>query len=380
MTRTESENKTSESVFMYFPTNRGWSHQLIRLIGESHNGGGDFGEINRAASKIKVGDTESWHSEWKSVGAYVEKLADESASLGFKVSARQAYFRASNYYRMADFYLDRHDPRELETYRKHVELFGKAAELSEPRLESIAVPFEGKRLHAYFAAARMEKGGERAPTLIAFGGADATCEEVYYNTGAEAIARGFNLLMIDGPGQGYTLRFEKLYARFDYEKVVGAAIDFLLKEKSTLVDRNKIGLIGRSMGGYYASRSAAMEKRIKAAIVWDAIFNIEEDVYDFFPNVRRAINWDLGAEDEQDARKKLAKFNLSGVAEKIGCPVMIVHGSEDYVSSPKAAEKLYAAISSKEKVLKWYKAGHGVSAYRAEATGMALDWLKSKLS
>ncbi len=363
---------------MYFPTNRGWSHQLIRLIGEAHNGGGDFGEINRAASKMNVGDLESWYSEWKAMGEHIEKLANQAASKGFKVTARQAYLRASNYYRMADFYLGRDDPRELSTYEKHVTLFKKAADLSIPKIESVSIPFEGKHLHAYFIASSYAKP-IKSPTLIIFGGADATCEEVYFNTSVEALNRGFHVLMVDGPGQGYTLRFEKLYARFDYEKTVGAAIDFLLKKKSKLVNPKRIGIIGRSMGGYYASRSAAMEKRIKAAVVFDAIFDITTDVYDFFPNVRRAINWDLGAESEEDARAKLAKFNLTGVAEKIQCPTLIIHGSEDYVSSPKAAEKLYAAIKTKDKLLKWYKAGHGVSAYRAEAMGFVFDWLKEKL-
>jgi dipeptidyl aminopeptidase/acylaminoacyl peptidase len=365
---------------MYFPTNRGWSHQLIRLIGEAHNGGGDFGEINRAASKMNVGDLESWYSEWKAMGEHVEKLANEAASQGFKVTARQAYFRASNYYRMADFYLDRDDSRELPTYEKHVSLFKKAADLSVPKIESVSIPFEGKFLHAYFIASTYARKEAKSPTLIVFGGADATCEEVYFNTAVESLNRGFHVLIVDGPGQGYTLRFEKLYARFDYEKTVGAAIDFLLKKKSKLVNPKKIGIIGRSMGGYYASRSAAMEKRIKAAVIFDAIFDIAADVYDFFPNVRRAIDWDLGAKNEEDARTKFAKFNLTGVAEKIQCPTLIIHGSEDYVSSPRAAEKLYAAIKTKDKLLKWYKAGHGVSAYRAEAMGFVLDWLKEKLA
>jgi dipeptidyl aminopeptidase/acylaminoacyl peptidase len=347
----------------------------MRLIGEAHNGGGDFGEINRAASRMIVGDLESWYSEWKAIGEHVEKLADEANSKGFKVSARQAYFRASNYYRMADFYLDKDDPRELSTYQKHVTLFKKAADLSVPKIESLSIPFEGKRLHAYFIA----KSRQKAPTLIVFGGADATCEEVYFNTGAESVNRGFNVLMIDGPGQGYTLRFEKLYAIFDYERAVGAAIDYLLKKKGKLVNPKKIGIMGRSMGGYYASRAAATEKRIKAAVVFDAIFDITQDVYDFFPNVRRSINWDLGASNEEEAREKLRKFNLTGVADKIQCSTLIVHGKEDYVSSPKAAEKLYASIKTKDKLLKWYNAGHGVSAYRAEATAFVLDWLKEKL-
>lgn len=362
---------------MYFPTNRGWSHQLIRIIGESANGGGDFGEINRAASKMTVGDPESWFKEWYTIGLYVEKLAKTAEKISFIESAQQAYFRSSNYYRMADFYLDRNDKREKPTYRKHVQNFAKAASLAS-RIKPVSIPFEGKKLHAYFVSSSPDT--KKMPCIVIFGGADATCEEVYFNSAVDCIKRGMHALIIDGPGQGYTLRFEKLYARYDYEKVVAAAIDFLEKTYFKTVDSKRIAIMGRSLGGYYSSRAASMEKRVRAAVVFDAIFNVREDVYDFFPPVKRAINWDIGAKDDEDAIEKLKKFDLSGVAEKMRCPVLIVHGTEDYVSSPKAAEKLYKAIGSKDKMLKWYKAGHGASAYRAESTSYVFDWLYSKLT
>jgi hypothetical protein len=279
---------------MYFPENRGWSHQLVRLIGEAQNGGGDFGEIHRAASKMKVGDQESWFLEWCNLAAYVEKLGTSAEQKSFDNTAMQSYFRASNYYRMADFYLDKDDPREQPTYLKHVSLFQKAGALHAPAIEAVRIPFEGKNLHGYFveATGKLSKP-EKAPCIIIFGGADATCEEAYFSSAVDASIRGSHALLMDGPGQGYTLRFESLYPRFDYEKVVGAAIDFLARNKSGVADLERVGVMGRSMGGYYAARSAAKEPRIKTAVVFDAVFDIMSDVYDFFPTVRRAINLDL---------------------------------------------------------------------------------------
>lgn len=368
---------------MYFPDNPGWSHQLIRLIGEAHNGGGDFGEIHRAASRMKVSDENSWFSEWSKLAGGVERLGKTAEGKGFRVSAMQAYFRASNYYRMADFYLDRDDPRELPTFLKHVALFERAAALHFPKIEPASIPFEGRKLHGYFVSASLPRNGstdEKFPCIIIFGGADATCEEAYFSSAVDASLRGFHALIMDGPGQGYTLRVEKLYACFDYERAVAAAIDYLASNKGDLVELDKIGLMGRSMGGYYAARSAAMEPRIQAAVIFDAVFDIKTDVYDFFPPVRRAINWDLGVRTEEEGRKKLEKFNLRGVAEQIKCPILIVHGEDDYVASPEGARKLYTAIQQRDKVLKWYEAGHGVSAYRAEATASVFDWFSAKLA
>ncbi|MGI0086199.1 MAG: alpha/beta hydrolase family protein, partial [Nitrososphaerales archaeon] len=270
-------------------------------------------------------------------------------------------------------------PRELPTYEKHVNLFQKAAESRVPKVETASIPFEGKQLHGYFVRSA-KKGESKQPCVIIFGGADSTCEEVYFSSVAPATSRGLNVLLVDGPGQGYTLRFQKLYARYDYEKTVGAAFDYLAANKSDFLNLDKTGIMGRSLGGYYAARSAAIEKRVRAAVVFDAIFNVIEDVYDFFPPVRRALNWDVGARSEEDARQKLAKFDLTGVTQKIACPVLIVHGSEDYVSSPSAAQRLYNSISYGDKTLQWYKAGHGVSAFRAESASFVFDWLTKKLA
>ncbi len=327
---------------------------------------------------MKVGDSESWHTEWKALAEYVEGIGKAAESTGRKQTAMQSYFRASNYYRQADFYLDRDDPRELPTYQKHVDLFQKAGELRTPKVEPVWIPFEGRKLHGYFVRST-DSSSSKQPCVIMFGGADSTCEEVYFSSVPDAVARGMHVLLVDGPGQGYTLRFEKLYALFDYEKTVAAAIDFLTSTKSDVIDTKRIGILGRSLGGYYASRSAAMEKKVKAAVIFDAIFNVIENVYDFFPPVRRALNWDVGARNEEEAREKLSKFNLSGVAEKIECPILIVHGSEDYISSPKAADKLYNSIRHPDKTLKLYKAGHGAAAYRAESTAFVFDWLTEKL-
>jgi pimeloyl-ACP methyl ester carboxylesterase len=329
---------------------------------------------------MKVGDLESWFKEWNDLAGHVEALGTAAEGSGHRISAMQSYFRASNYYRMADFYLDKDDSREQPTYLKHVSLFQKASALHTPPIEAVRIPFEERYLHGYLVeAANGSSITEKAPCIIIFGGADATCEETYFSSALDASLRRSHALLIDGPGQGYTLRFEKLYARFDYERAVGAAIDFLAGNKSGNVALERVGIMGRSMGGYYAARSAAKEPRIKAAVVFDAVFDINSDVYDFFPPLRRAINWDLGVNTEEEARERLGKFNLAGVAEHTKCPILIIHGEDDYVTSPEGARKLYAAIKHGDKTLKWYKAGHGVSAFRAEATAYVFDWFLEKL-
>ena len=59
-------------------------------------------------------------------------------------------------------------------------------------------------------------------TVILTGGYDGTVEELYFFNGAAALARGYNVLAFDGPGQGAALLQRGLTLRADWENVVAA--------------------------------------------------------------------------------------------------------------------------------------------------------------
>ncbi len=76
-------------------------------------------------------------------------------------------------------------------------------------------------------------------------------------------------LVFDGPGQG-----EAQYdfpIRGDYEVPVKAVLDYVeTRERSRYA---RIGMWGVSLGGYYAPRAAAFDKRIKACIALGGPFD-----------------------------------------------------------------------------------------------------------
>jgi hypothetical protein len=76
--------------------------QLIRTIGETYYKAADIGECLSTAYRIKEGDFESWHVEWLKTANRVHKYAEDCLAKGHMVSAREAYLRASNYYRVAE--------------------------------------------------------------------------------------------------------------------------------------------------------------------------------------------------------------------------------------------------------------------------------------
>src|ERR1700677_5098354 len=257
-----------------------FAFEFVRNLGFMYYGGSDLGEMIATAGQIKEGDFESWFIEWNTLARRILSRADASLSAGHLESAREAYLRASTYFRTAEFYLhvDQQDPRILSESRASQQAYAEAAKLTGPTWEPIEIPYEGTTLPGYFY--KVDNSGKPRPTLIFHGGYDSSVEELFFFGGAAAVRRGYNCLTFDGPGQGAPIREQKLPFRYDWEKVVTPAVDYALTRPD--VDGDNLALMGMSLGGYWAARSVAFEHRFRAAVFFDG-------VYDFYHAVRRLV-------------------------------------------------------------------------------------------
>ncbi len=153
-----------------------------------------------------------------------------------------------------------------------------------------------------------------------------------------AIDRGISVLMVDGPGQGGTLRRHKIPNRYDYEVPVGAMIDYL--ETREDVDPSRIAVCGSSLGGYYAARAASYEHRLAAAISHGAIWSVNElwGKADESHGLAGHIKWVFGVGSMKEAFEKGKDFKLEGVVQNIRCPYLICHGGSDVLSVEQATK------------------------------------------
>ena len=171
--------------------------------------GADIGECLAIANNIKEGDFDSWFEAWNSAATRLQCAADIAFDMRQCCSARGYYLRASNYHRTSGFYLNNNpdDPRFSAAWEKSCELFVKAISLFSFTFETIEVPFEQGILPGYFFCP--DKSGTRRPILIALTGFDGTKEELFLQSGVEALSRGYNFLCFEGPGQGAVVRQQK---------------------------------------------------------------------------------------------------------------------------------------------------------------------------
>jgi pimeloyl-ACP methyl ester carboxylesterase len=162
--------------------------------------------------------------------------------------------------------------------------------------------------------------------VILIPGLDSTKEE-FFHWEDVFLVRGMATLSLDGPGQGET--GFALDIRPDYEAAVGAILDAVSARGRGDVDLERVGAAGVSLGGHYAPRAAAFEKRIRAVVGVSGPYDFAAN-WDNLPSLtRETIEHHTGASSPAEARERAAALSLAGVAEQIEQPCLVITGRHD---------------------------------------------------
>lgn len=267
--------------------------QLLRGLGVSNYGGGTLGEIMVARENIeqRMRDPQSptadparaWTASFSALAQQVEQYGQRALARGHRVSAREHLMRASMYYRAAEYFCDPFKPDHRRWGIASREAFILGASLLDIPVKVVQIPYEGLWIPAYyFTASPEESPHERRKTLLVNTGFDGSGEELYFEAGRAALDRNYNVLLIDGPGQtGMTRLHPQLKFRADWEVPIKAVMDWLCAQPD--VDPERIACYGISLGGYFATRAACHEPRIKALAVNSPIVDLKAYQLGFFP-------------------------------------------------------------------------------------------------
>ncbi|MFB7671157.1 alpha/beta fold hydrolase [Kitasatospora purpeofusca] len=378
---------------LLFPNNIQFWYETLRSMSHIAYGGADFGEVVSTAECIVEGDYASWYTEWLATADRVSGQAEKALAAGHRVSARDGFLRASNYYRSAEFFLHGHpcDPRHDHAYDRSVDCFRSAAALFTPIIEPVEIPYEGTTLPGYLY--RVDDSGTPRPTLIMHNGFDGTAEELHFFGAMAGVERGYTVLVFDGPGMPGPRHHEGLVFRPDWENVVTPVVDFA--EKLTDVDNSRIALVGISMGGVLAPRAAAFEHRLAALVAVDGLYDLGETSVRNIPGTREEAERLLRAPsapeldaalEEIMAKDPIARwainhgmyvmgvdtpraFNASyldytlagGIAERIQCPTLVCDAEDDMFFKGQP-EQLYDHLTC-PKTLMMFTAEEGAGAH-----------------
>ncbi|MEV6442756.1 alpha/beta fold hydrolase [Amycolatopsis sp. NPDC051716] len=378
-------------MFEYFPGNYVWNLGVVATL----NSGGLIDEVDRACRPIREAaaqgedaGTPEFLRAWTALTDQLVGQAEAAEKAGHPRTAGQLYARATNYLCQAERLQSASAPGRLDTYRRVLELQQKALELVSPAVTRVAVPFEGTTLPAYFSAA-----GPGAPVMILWNGLDSTKEHMYSSGHwAELAARGISCLMVDCPGSGEALRLQGLTARVETEGWATACVDYL--ETRADVDATRIGLAGWSLGGYYAPRAAAFEKRLALVVAWGANHDwgavqrrrLEREGERPVPHYWEHVLWVWGHDDLETFPEFADAVHLDGVVEHITVPFLICHGENDRQIPVRYAHRSYdQAVNSPNRHLRLFTAEEGATEHigldhLSHTSTYIADWVADTLA
>src|ERR1700734_4417124 len=148
-----------------------FSYELLRAVGYASYGGADIGECLETASRIPEGDFLAWYRAWKQTADRISAVGERALRQGHRVSARDAFLRAANYYRTGEFYLHGlDDAAALESSRLSRAHFEQAIALMTHRSSKLTIPYERTTLPGYLFQPARDSGPR--PTLLVCTGFD----------------------------------------------------------------------------------------------------------------------------------------------------------------------------------------------------------------
>ena len=363
------------------------------ILGSIYFGGCEIGEGFYTAGQIKDGDPQSWQEAWEKLAQNVEKRADTALAAGHKVSARQSYLKASNYYRTAVVSMLPDNPKFKGLCEKVRSCFKKACPLFDPPMEYFEIPFEDTVLPGYYL--KVDDSGQKRKTLIMLGGGETFAEELFFYIAPAAVERGYNFLTADIPGQGM-MPIDGRFFRPDAEKPIGAILDFALSKPG--VDPERLAMYGISGGGYFVPRAATVDKRIKYIVVNSAVI----DQYALFSNMpntkatpeeiaqwgafKRAtsgvVSWRWGLDPSDISGLAEANKGFDYDPAKVTCPALVLVGEGEY-ENEEVRNQIKTFLDSLPNPTKKFimtKADQGASSHcigenRSLMSEIVFDWL-----
>ncbi|WP_026988357.1 alpha/beta hydrolase family protein [Fodinicurvata fenggangensis] len=348
------------NYFTPFAT-RNFNAQLQRSLGKAYLGAASIGEVMATAADIRDANVDSWHQAWRRLAERLETRAEHAQAAGQQETARGLFLRAAEAWRQSCFYHRINlDCRELqEAWPRIAACFQGFMNLSPWSGEGMQIPYEGGTLHAYLALPA--SNGRPYRTLVLPSGYDSSLEEMLVMVGLPALARGYAVLAVDGPGQGKTLYDPEIRAfmRPDFETALKAVVDRALEDSR--LDPECLVAMGVSFGGYLVPRAAGGEPRLAALVADPGQYDIgsamfarlppnmierldedSQDAHDIFESLAQGNDGTFlfrprmaahGVDSVQDYCRQLVAYHNRDAAPHITCPSLICDNEEDAVST-----------------------------------------------
>jgi hypothetical protein len=378
-------------------------------LGSTVAGISDVGLVLATLDRITDGDPQSWFDAWSDLAADLAARGDQAVKRGHRHTASWAFLAAAEHYAKALMFVDGLSDQSvlLPTFRQGRACWEKVVDASQGRFVRVQVPYEDTTLPGYLL--RPDASGAARPTLVMTNGSDESLAGLFHSGAAEALARGWNVFMFDGPGQQSMLFERGVPFRYDWEAVLTPVIDVLVTRPD--VDASALTGYGVSQGGYWITRAVAFERRMVAAVADPGVVDVSEgwtvhlpqallDMLDSgqkdefnaamakaSPSPKAARRFAFrskpyGQADPFDLFTEVRKYQVRDVAGQITTPILILN-PDDEQFFPGQPKQLYDLLPGEKEIIEFTQAQganfHGQPTGRQLTHTQMLDWLADHL-
>jgi dienelactone hydrolase len=394
-----------------FFANADFDYEARIVLGAAASGIGDVGLVLATLDQVTDGDPRSWFDAWTAVAADLAARGDEALGRGHLRTASWAFLAAAEYYAKALVFVDGLADQSvlLPTFRKGRSCWEKVVDASQGRFVRVQVPYEGTTLPGYLL--RPDATGAARPTLVVTNGSDGSLPGLLEYGASEALNRGWNAFLFDGPGQQSMLFEHGVPFRHDWEAVLTPVIDVLAGRPD--VDASALTGYGISQGGYWITRAVAFERRMVAAVADPGVVDVsagwtahlppplldmlnsgQEDAFNSAmakvqasasPEAARTMAFrskPYGMTDPFDLFTEVRKYQLRDVAGQITTPTLILNPDNEQFF-PGQPKQLYDLLPGEKEIIGFTQA-QGAN-FHCQPTGrqlthtQMLDWLADHL-
>ena len=379
------------------------------MLGAAATGIGDVGLVLATIDRITDGDKQSWFDAWTGTAAELARQGRAAAAAGNAHTASWALLAAAEYYGKALVMVDGLADQSvlLPTFREHRRCWEGMVDASGGAFLRVDVPYEDTTLPGYLL--RPDASGAARPTFVMTNGSDGTLPGLLGYGAAEALSRGWNAFLFDGPGQQSMLFERDVPFRYDWEAVLTPVIDALVTRSD--VDSSALTGYGISQGGYWITRAVAFERRLVAAVadpgvvdvstswtshlpppVLDLLTSGQKDQFDQVmsavdqnPAVAQTLAFrsrPYGIKDPFDLFTEVQRYQVRDVAERIATPMLICDPQDElfFAGQPR---QLYDLLPGEKKIIEFTEADganfHCQPAGRRLTSTQMFDWLAAHL-
>ena len=283
-----------------------WAIGISQIIGMAPS------QVFVAVHGIKDGDPAGWREGFLQQGRFMNEQAQAYVENKRRIAAGQSYLGGAYAYRSALQYFDPTRVGFDECLLEMEKAFQQGIEQIGVPLRPVEIPFENTTLPGYY----LEHDRQPRPVILMIGGGDSFREDLFYVAGYPGWKRGYNVLMVDLPGQGKTPG-RGLHYRVDMDMPIRVVLNWL--EANAAVKPEKIALYGISGGGYHTALAVASDARIKAWIAATPITDIGKTFEREFGAALKSPGWILNlAMRLTGSVNESAEINLNKYAWSFG--------------------------------------------------------------